>query len=248
MDCTVDQKRFIKLNSPSFEQGKPLSDVKDGVDRGLLEYLLQKFESIEIWKSNCTIVSDTLCELRDQTSKLQARVEELEAENKQQNKDLAAYKEEVLSLKKILVKLEKEHHNLVVGQLAFRVDRALLDRVLKDSGCPCADELYIFSIKDLEKAIDGKKNYKEVLTEKQRQRANQQWSLLKAKLGWKAEHDRCVGALKGLRLDSAHPYANVDELKQSLVKVSLEPRIRAVCTQFIDFLKKLEPSNVCTTR
>ena len=53
--------------------------------------------------------------------------------------------------------------NLLLGQLAFVIDRALLDKILKDSGCHAANELHIHSIQAMEKPLIVNNTTKEFL-------------------------------------------------------------------------------------
>ena len=142
----------------------PLENIVDDVqvDHSLWEDLEQESNiyGSGLWESNCEDISNTLCSLRSLTSRLIDKANETAPQNK-------LLKEEILNLDKRVRTLEAEHQTLVAVQLVFMVNRALLDRVLKDTRCPTADDLKIYSIKSMEKAIEGTKYYKGVFTEEQ---------------------------------------------------------------------------------
>ena len=116
----------------------------------------------EFWQGTCVYVIDVLCELRDLTNKLVAKVNLLKEENEQLKDEKKQLKSKMSKIEKRLSTLEGDHDKLLAGQLASTMDRALLDKILRDSGCLGADELMIFSIKSMKKAIKGEYPYIEV--------------------------------------------------------------------------------------
>ena len=88
---------------------------------------------------------------------------------------------------------------LVVGQIAFEVDQVVLDVVLKDIGS--CEELAIFTISTMERAIKKKDNYLDVFkSEAERQEVEKHWNILKSGVAWKGRHFRYIRELKNLRL------------------------------------------------
>ena len=61
-------------------------------------------------------------------------------------------KGKVLDLEKRVQELQEDEQSLITGQIAFAVDQAVMNRVLKDIGI---SKRYLFSISGMEKAILG---------------------------------------------------------------------------------------------
>ena len=80
-------------------------------------------------------IIDVLSELRDLTNKLVFKVVLLEEENGQLKDEKKQPKNKTSKIEKRLSILEGDHDKLLAGQLASTMDRALLDKVLRDGGC-----------------------------------------------------------------------------------------------------------------
>ena len=82
----------------------------------------------------------------------------------------------------------------MMGQFAFGLERAIVDRVL--NGLIDSDE-YVATITDMEKAIKRKPYYGDIFkTEKDRASAEKAWSDLKRELRWTGRHFRYIEELK----------------------------------------------------
>ena len=80
-------------------------------------------------------IINILPELRDLTNKLVVKVALLEEENEQLKDEKKQLKNKTSKIEKRLSILEGDHDKLLAGQLASTMDRALLDKVLRDSRC-----------------------------------------------------------------------------------------------------------------
>ena len=78
-----------------------------------------------------------MSELKEATNKLVSFLNDAEAEKQDLRQDVSHLEIKVVCLEKKVKLLEEMEQNLLLGQLAFVVDRALLDKVVKDSGCRC---------------------------------------------------------------------------------------------------------------
>ena len=98
-------------------------------------------------------VIDVLYELRELTNKLVVKVVLLEEKNEQLKDEKKQLKNKMSKIEKRLSTLEGDHDKLLADQLVSTMDRALLDKVLRDNRCLGTDEHMIFSTKSMEKAI-----------------------------------------------------------------------------------------------
>ena len=83
-------------------------------------------------------------------------------------------------------------------QLAYRLDTALVDKLVQKCGFPSSPgELMINpSIICVEKALLGKSCYGSIFDEEQRKVVKQRWDELKEELGWNDRHYRILKWLK----------------------------------------------------
>ena len=176
---------------------------------------------------------DTMCELKDLMEILKARVERIETENKK-------LKRKVEDLEKALQHLEEIQSTLVAGQVAFEVDKAVLKCVMEAIERPDYEDLHIFNIFNMEKAIRREDNYKDIFTEEECKKADSHWEMLKQKIGWKGFHYRCLGKLKDSRTQMAHPHVDIKKMEQHLSKAHLSTEEKRSCTELLKVLKKLK--------
>ena len=220
-------QQFVRVTSTSVDQlqDSPTANVKlivDSVSHLFEELLVEYADQEPAWDG----LAEALVDLRDLTKKLSARVEELEDEHEE-------LKRKISDLEKRFQELQEDEQRLITGQLAFAVDQAVMNRVLKDIGVSGRS---IFSIGDMEKAISSEEYYEDVFTDEEKKFAEQRWNELKAQLGWKGKHYRCVKELKSPRLRGE---VDVEKMQQALTKLSLQPAMKAVCMEFLDMLKQL---------
>ena len=150
--------------------------------------------------------------------------------------------DEISSLKERVKTLEGSEQKLLLGQLAFEVDKAMVDKVFKDSGCGTgtAEEHYINYIKDMEKAIKGEHPYTSVFQEHQREHIRQKWSELQARVGWKERHYRGLKNLKRLRLREAHPKLSTEKMIDAIKEASRSENEKELCQEFMKMLEDIK--------
>ena len=88
----------------------------------------------EFCQGTCVYIINVLPELRDLMNKLVGKVALLEEENEQLKDEKKQLKNKMSKIEKRLSILEGDHDKLLASQLASTMDRALLDKVLRDSG------------------------------------------------------------------------------------------------------------------
>ena len=125
----------------------------------------------------CSVVSNfyELIEcLTLRVSVLTKEVEELRIQLEESAKQLEAWKEDRIQL--------------MLGQLAVEVEKAIIDKVLTEViGSP--DEHYVNTIKDMQKALKRKANFADVLTDdSNHEKATKKWKELQKTLNWKDIH------------------------------------------------------------
>ena len=153
---------------------------------------------------------------------------------------------DLVDLDKRIARLEEKYHSRYECyerkrygvQLAYTLDKALVDKLLKESGCPSADELGITWISQVQKAILGKRNYDDIFDEEQRKAVEQRWDELKEELGWSSKHYQWLKWLKKQGTPSAYdPEFDVANTDTKLSQ--LDPEIANICEELIKVYKKL---------
>lgn len=206
------------------------------------------FDSIkESLKKKTDAATPSQQELLSQLSQLEKLISELVdivnrnlKEKMALEKQVRCFQEDLADLRKKVKELEGSDQKLLLGQLAFKLDRALLDKVLKDSKCESAEDLYY--IKDMEDAINCVGHYASVFEDDERRRVELCWRKLRAKLGWKDKHYRTLRNLKRQRHDVAHPEFSIKEMMDAIGKMSesLSEKDKEICDEFIEMLDELQ--------
>lgn len=201
-------------------QGTSTDSLADVVGRFSAELLE------ESRRDDCLPCIEPMCEL---TEILKARVEKLE-----KNSELVA------DLEKTRREFDEIQCTLAAGQVAFELDKAVLKRVMEAIGRHDYEKLRIFNIFNMEKAINRKDNYQDILTEEESKRADRQWNDLKEKIGWENFHYRCLSMLKGSRTGIAHPQVDIQKMEEYLSKARLSEGEKKSCRELLEILKKLK--------
>ena len=153
---------------------------------------------------------------------------------------------DLVDLHKRIARLEEKHRSRYEGyerkryavQLAYTLDKTLVDKLLEESGCPSADELGITWISQVQKAILRKRNYDDILDEQQRKVVEQRWNELKEELGWSEKHYRWVKWLKKQGTPSA--FDPEFDVADAVTELSiLDPEIASICEELIKVYKNL---------
>ena len=131
-----------------------------------------------------------------------AKVDERSRQLSQEHSDLRG---KINQLESRVSRLEANmQKSVVVGQIAFMIEDAILTYVMKGIADPKQRSLY--TIDDLDKAIAKEPNYSDAFeSEEERTLAEEQFQVLKSKIGWRNHHFRDLKRLKELRVVAAHP-------------------------------------------
>ena len=188
----------------------------------LFEWLIDGFENSHdaIWRDACSELFDTVCNLRKVVDNLATKMSSLSTDITLQNDH------EVLKNK--MRKLEAAQQKLIVGQVAFLTDEAILTYVVKD---PKKRDLY--NIYQMEEAISKTKHFEDVFTNEERQIAAKRWDELKKTIGWQDKHYRFVTSLKQMRIESAHPKVSEEELKRAIDQASIDEALKSRCKDLL---------------
>ena len=193
----------------------------------------------ELWETVCEVLYSTLSKYMELIEQLCKEVSKLRTENE----DLKEFRSEVKKLKEQVEKLEKEKREesdcLMVGQLAFVVEEAIVDYVLtKVIGPP--HKFFIKSIFNMQQAINRKKNFSDVLSDDiKHKEAEKRWNDLQKKLGWKPQHFRCIEFLKADRMDTAHPKVDPSVLRAAIRKRE-GFQYKSECEELLHMLDKIK--------
>ena len=150
----------------------------------------------ERWQEDCVGLVEIISEFSGVVDTCLQRVECL----KESIEDL---KERIKTLEEDAKKMNRNKHSLVVGQVAFDVERFVVSHVL--NGLIGPEPVYINTIEDLESVIDADEDYDDVLSAEETQVAGERWKELKEKLHWNSKHFRYIKTLKYYHVESAHP-------------------------------------------
>lgn len=174
--------------------------------------------------------------LASETVELKAGMEALASEN-------VELKAGVEELKVEVNKLKSNQQHLIVGQIAFLVDEAILRYVM--NGIDDPNNRWIYTISHLEKAIKREEQFADALSDNERETASDRWKKLKSNLGWQGKHYRSLKHLKKKCLDFAHPTVDESELKEAIDKVCFHDYdLKTICNEFFDMLKKIRQASL----
>lgn len=203
----------------------------------LYERILEECDGEEasFWETNCEVLVEVVCSLHDAVDVLINKVKQTALKNDELDSKLA-------ELQTKHAKLEENERRLVVGQIAFEVDQVVLDSVLKGIGSP--EELAIFTISAMERAIKKRDNYSDAFrSEAERQEVEKRWNALKSKLGWNGRHFRYIRELKNLRLSSAHPKLDIEATRKALAQLyrtkCLSAPTKETCEEFLAMIERI---------
>ncbi len=231
MDVVTECSRQAKCLLSECKSDLPLSDQLVPDANRLLDDLESEITNLHqddaIWKDCCFILIETVSDLQEVVNRLGKKMSEQVG---------------ILEMMKQKVhKLEVSELNLIVGQIAFLVDQAILTHVMEGIGEPKARSIY--TIYHLEKAIGQKKRFVNTFSEEERQTARERWDTLKSDIGWKDKHYRDSDALKSLRVNNAHPQVSHEQLREAIDKISSKDKhLKVISKEFLEILRKLASS------
>ena len=161
------------------------------------------------------------------------KIESLEKENSEMECKLQEIFEKCQKLSDIGANRLKR----MMGQFAFKIERAVVDRVL--DGLIDSDE-YVATIADMEKAINGKPNYIEIFkTEKDRESAEKAWIKLKQELRWTGKHFRYVQELKEHYMPTIACRSNIEILQQMIAYGNSQIKDKELFMELLEISKTL---------
>ena len=147
---------------------------------------------------------------------LQQKVSSLSEEVKQLKQEVFAMTKNLKEVTKELEALKGDHIKLILGQLAFEVEKAIVSEVFtKVIGSP--DKYYITTISDMQKALMRQENFADILADdSKRKEAIEKWKSLQKTLDWKDYHFRCISYLKRSRVPVAHPKFEISTVRKAI--------------------------------
>lgn len=193
-----------------------------------LEFDSDLFESIQnecdhdqahLWESDCQILFEVVA-YQELVQILIKKVENLEVKYLHMKQQIQQLEKKQKLLED---KLDETKMRLMVGQLAYEIDKEVLHNVLSDM--VDVKEKCVCSISDMKSAIKGKDNYDDIFEdENDRLRAKKKWDDLKAYLEWEGKHFRYLKSLKSFGVQDAHPDFNPEAIKQALMNGALKTK------------------------
>jgi regulator of replication initiation timing len=171
-------------------------------------------------------------------SSLYELIECLEKKVSTLSRDVKELKEKVKEATEELEALKGDHIKLILGQLAFEVEKAIVNEVLTEViGSP--DEYFITTIADMQNALMRQANFADVFTDDSNcERATKKWKDLQKTLDWKDYHFRCISYLKYSRVSVAHPKFEVSTIRKAINDDKVGQHKKA-CTELLMMLDKL---------
>ena len=141
-------------------------------------------EGAELWATDCETLLITVIAYKDLVHTLIEKLQRLEDQTSNQLQELI---ERYRLLENRIKELEESRLKLMVGQLAFELNRAVVHKVLANILDP--DQEQIDTIGDMEKAIEGISNFDDIFkTKEDKKNAEKKWETLKRELHWRGMH------------------------------------------------------------
>lgn len=180
----------------------------------------------------CGYLIETVNNLRSVVGNLAASISELLGENDE-------LEGEVKRLRKRICTLEFNEQTLIVGQIAFKVEKDILSYVMEGIAEPTIFSIY--TIRDMEKGIEQEKRFEDAFnSDNERSTASKRWIHLKSVIGWKNKHYRDIRTLKSTRVDIAHPEINHEQFREAIEKVCCQDKhLQDVSYEFLKMLTEI---------
>ena len=155
------------------------------------------------------------------------------------SKDVRELMEKVKEANEKLETWKGGRNQLILGQLAFEVEKAIVNEVLAAIiGSP--DKYYITTIADMQSALEKKAYFSDVLADDSNHKnATKRWKDLQMTLEWKDYHFRCISHLKRSRVPAAHPKFEAAEVTKAIKEGEVGHHEKA-CTELLMMLEKLQ--------
>lgn len=138
--------------------------------------------------------------------------------------------------------LERLHRDILIGQIALKLEKVLTDHILKDA---TGDKRYV-TLGLLENAIngDGSRRCRAIfLSDDEKQKTINNWSKLDDTLKLTSVHYRAIDEFKCTRNRKAHPFKTLDEASKILEK---QADVDIIVFELIEMLRKMNVDNIET--
>ena len=178
-------------------------------------------------------------EVRELQEKLKALENTLEASEEYREKKLESFQRELDDLKKAVKTPTADVGDYVlVGQLAHKVERIIVDYVLtKVIGPP--QKLYITSLANLQQALNREQNFTQPLNEDAKHKeATKRWEELQRQIGWQERHYRCIEFLKTYCSHTAAADVEISAIKAAIDERRGFPH-KSECEELLSMIHKI---------
>ncbi len=206
----------------------------------MLEIVRQECEADpEQWESNSMILFEAISNYNELVITCLKNIDAIKDENMKIKAALKSMNDKINALKEEVKRLSFDTHRLVLGQVAFEIEKAIVSSIFDELIGPSH---YINGIKDMERAIHGvDSNYADVLTEEEKGVADKSWRDLKQILNWHPWHFRYMKSLKQHRISAAHPEINVAKVEVALENGVLPESDTKLFNELFTMYKILKP-------
>ena len=209
MESILTAIRKVDILNSKLKSGHPvdssiIAEIKSEVSTLDEQVSSECKDQQELWQSTCMVLKELICKFTELVATCLQKMKGVEEEFEALKLTLQKLEGEIMTLNHKVEEMNVDSHKLVLGQIAYEIDKAVVSYVLNEIVEP---NHYINTIKDMESAIRGNEsNYADVLaTAERRLEAEDRWRELKEKLHWNPRHFRYMKLLKQHRIGSAHP-------------------------------------------
>ncbi len=193
----------------------------------------------EQWESNSMMLVEAISDYNGLVITCLKKIDAIKDENTKIKAALISLKDKINALEEEVKQLSIDRDRLVLGQVAFEIERAIVSSILDKHIGP---NHYINGIEDMERAIRGvDSNYVDVLTEEKKRVADKRWRDLQQALNWYPQHFRYMKSLKWHRISAAHPKINVAKVEVALKNGALPESETKVFNELFAMYKILKP-------
>lgn len=222
-----------KINEEIFQDMKQELSSSD-----LKERIMEECAETETWETTCEVLLSTLSDCVELLGQLVQEALKFKNESKDLKKKVEDLTKDVEELKKVKKKAELTSNRLMVGQIAFEVEKAIVKHVLEEViGPPWKS--FIKSISNMQQALNRERNFSDILSDDLKcKEAGQRWKDLQKELGWEERHFRCIDFFKMGRYDDAHPTLDTNILKRA-IKEHENFQFKSECKELLNMLDKM---------
>ena len=153
--------------------------------------------------------------------------------------------DEMDGLRSRLKQLEALATDLLVGQLASKLEKEIVAEILRDTG---VQNKYYVTLTQVEDALEGRASRRAKIfsSQEQKKKATENWDRLEVLLGLDDDMYGAIDKLKFVRNVTAHPNLPLEELSTRLKTSDLSSEDKEMCDRFIEVLNKLSVKTIGT--